>query len=471
MFQNTAYTTASGPNDILLTTDNSNNGFNPDPNGNNNPNEVGENTSTPWEIQPLPVVIGLSKALTSIVPQENGTYNITYQLIVSNLGKGDLYRVEVVDNLQAVFPKPLAFRVVSVNATGNLVLDPNYDGLDVTGLLVDNLSSLSKGSKDTILLTVNVNLKGDSGYYYNSAVAVATSKDNIRITRDDSDNGSIADANNNGNPDEEGENDPTPLRLVLNKPILSVLKSVNTPTLLEDRQTYLLTYTIKVKNIGVVPITNLQVTDKLLLAFPSPVSFEIMNVITSAGISKNQNYNGIDSVFILQGEDILGINQEVMIDIVLQVKPNDAWGIYSNTAIGTGNGLEGLAYVSDTSNTSSSYDENGDGIANQSLENKATKVDLYQPTTQIFIPSGFSPNGDGVGDKLYIENKTGKSLSLEIYNRWGNLVFATEDYQNDFAGKSLEGFSTGDQLPDGCYYYLVKVKGSPDRVGNIQIKR
>lgn len=41
----------------------------------------------------------------------------------------------------------------------------------------------------------------------------------------------------------------------------------------------------------------------------------------------------------------------------------------------------------------------------------------------IGLPTGFSPNGDGNNDILYVRGAAIKSMSLKIYNRWGQLVF------------------------------------------------
>lgn len=44
-----------------------------------------------------------------------------------------------------------------------------------------------------------------------------------------------------------------------------------------------------------------------------------------------------------------------------------------------------------------------------------------------------------------------KPTRLMIYNRWGGLVFHTNDYQNNWAGSNIKG----DPLPEGTYYYLL----------------
>ncbi len=46
---------------------------------------------------------------------------------------------------------------------------------------------------------------------------------------------------------------------------------------------------------------------------------------------------------------------------------------------------------------------------------------------EVFVPSGFSPNGDGQNDIMYVYGKCVKSMEFKIYNRWGEKVFETSD--------------------------------------------
>ena len=67
------------------------------------------------------------------------------------------------------------------------------------------------------------------------------------------------------------------------------------------------------------------------------------------------------------------------------------------------------------------------------------------------IPSGFSPNNDGVNDHFIVEGiEAYGDNSLFIYNRWGNLIFETTDKDINWDGKNQ--FSKG-ECPDGVYYY------------------
>ena len=73
------------------------------------------------------------------------------------------------------------------------------------------------------------------------------------------------------------------------------------------------------------------------------------------------------------------------------------------------------------------------------------------------LPDGFSPNGDGVNDTFEVNNLSViyPNFIMEIYNRYGNLVYKGGASTPRFDGKSNQSkfISTGD-LPVGVYYYI-----------------
>jgi gliding motility-associated-like protein len=69
------------------------------------------------------------------------------------------------------------------------------------------------------------------------------------------------------------------------------------------------------------------------------------------------------------------------------------------------------------------------------------------------IPTGFSPNGDNVNDKLEIIGIENLASELIIFNRWGVEVFSTSNYQNNWDGTSNKGMP----LPEDTYFYILKL--------------
>ena len=50
------------------------------------------------------------------------------------------------------------------------------------------------------------------------------------------------------------------------------------------------------------------------------------------------------------------------------------------------------------------------------------------------IPTAFTPNGDGINDSYYILANNVKTFHMDIYSRWGELVFTTDDINNHWDG-------------------------------------
>ena len=83
-----------------------------------------------------------------------------------------------------------------------------------------------------------------------------------------------------------------------------------------------------------------------------------------------------------------------------------------------------------------------------------------------------SANSDGVNDELIIPQfhfEENQENSVAIYNRWGQLVWEAENYNNtsiSWKGSDLDGNS----LPTGTYYYIVLMKGE-EKSGFIELLR
>jgi gliding motility-associated-like protein len=70
-----------------------------------------------------------------------------------------------------------------------------------------------------------------------------------------------------------------------------------------------------------------------------------------------------------------------------------------------------------------------------------------------WIPNTFSPNGDGENDFFRFENVP-EPITLLVFNRWGQLVYQSEDYQNDWDGTDING----NALPEGVYTYKIQYR-------------
>ncbi|HXS36456.1 MAG TPA: gliding motility-associated C-terminal domain-containing protein, partial [Flavipsychrobacter sp.] len=68
------------------------------------------------------------------------------------------------------------------------------------------------------------------------------------------------------------------------------------------------------------------------------------------------------------------------------------------------------------------------------------------------VPTGFSPNGDGSNDILYVRGAAIATLDFRIYNRWGEMVFETKDQSIGW-----DGTYKGQPQPIDAYAYILNV--------------
>jgi gliding motility-associated-like protein len=87
---------------------------------------------------------------------------------------------------------------------------------------------------------------------------------------------------------------------------------------------------------------------------------------------------------------------------------------------------------------------------------------------QLQIPEGFSPDGDGINDYFEIPGiEQFPDNSLIVFNTWGTQVFDSVHYRSTWDGKDRP---SGELLPEGTYYYVLKVKDQQDVKGHVIIK-
>ena len=108
----------------------------------------------------------------------------------------------------------------------------------------------------------------------------------------------------------------------------------------------------------------------------------------------------------------------------------------------------------------------GDIFTSSSLSNEIT---LNQPP-RVYVPSAFTPNADGLNERLTLRTLFVKSFEMRIYNRWGELVYETNDKNASWDGAVDELASM-----DNVFIYLITFRGwdgtLETRSGNITLLR
>jgi len=103
------------------------------------------------------------------------------------------------------------------------------------------------------------------------------------------------------------------------------------------------------------------------------------------------------------------------------------------------------------------YDENLNiyrvvALRNQNnlIESVSNAVIVEKPYA-LYSPNAFSPDGDGINDFFKISGQGIIDYQIEIFNRWGQMVYKSLDL-----GKGWDGTFKGKNLPTGTYVYKIK---------------
>ncbi len=233
---------------------------------------------------------------------------------------------------------------------------------------------------------------------------------------------------------------------------------------------YQVDYTITIKNYGNLDLENIRIIENLDTVFPSPSTFSILSISNSNGLVVNANFDGVNNVELLDPtQSSLLVSELKTIRLTLQINTNLPSAIYINQVYAFANAVNTSISVTDTSVDGNNPDPNNDGIPD---ELSPTIIEIA-----VFVPSGFSPNGDNKNDEFIIVGlENYPNNKLEIYNRWGNLVFEQAPYDNKWKGsvRNTDALVFGDGLlPSGTYFYLLDfgVPGVKQLTGYIVIRK
>jgi len=117
-----------------------------------------------------------------------------------------------------------------------------------------------------------------------------------------------------------------------------------------------------------------------------------------------------------------------------------------------------------TTNTSSSYNTPGNYVVTlfASINGNCTtqySIDIKVTEGLGIIPEIVTANGDNLNDFFTIKGLDNYLLNeLQIFNRWGNMVYSSKPYVNDWNGKpNAQGKTGSNKLPSGTYYYILQL--------------
>jgi gliding motility-associated-like protein len=97
------------------------------------------------------------------------------------------------------------------------------------------------------------------------------------------------------------------------------------------------------------------------------------------------------------------------------------------------------------------------GVDTNQCDNNDTVVVEVDYRDNLFVPSAFSPNGDGKNDYFRISNLSFQKVTeFRVFNRWGQEILSTNDGR-----KGWDGTWKGIPQDPGTYNYIIRVV-SPD---------
>ena len=345
----------------------------------------------------------------------------------------DLSLAKSVSNVNANVGDVITFTLQINNAGNNAATGVSLEDILPTGY--SNISNISNGGQLigniitwnglivpltglTITYDATVNMPTlRVGEYLNIAQIIAS---------DQFDPNSIP--NNDDGDQSEDDEDST----FINTPIVdvAVTKTVDNanPLIAET-----VVFTIEANNLGSINATSVEIVDLL------PRGYEFISYVATSGL-----YNDDSGLWTIPS---IAAGSIEMLEITVKVLDvND----YVNTA-----SLEFLDQIDS--------DESNDGD------------DATVDPKCLTIYNEFSPNGNGKNEFFYIDCINNyPNNKLEIYNRWGNVVYVKEGYDNTFDGVSngRAVVNKNEKLPVGTYYYVLDLgDGSKPVAGWLYIVR
>ena len=231
------------------------------------------------------------------------------------------------------------------------------------------------------------------------------------------------------------------------------LQKIAGEAVLQSNSSFNIPFTFIARNVLNKQLDSVLITDNLMNSIASPGTFSVVSLSGTGGLVTNTNFNGKTDINVTTYASKLIANAIDTIKLVINVIPNGYSGILQNTAILNAKTPYGKLSMNSSSKAWSSSDIS------------KTPTPYTIPDLRIDIPEGFSPNRDGVNDRFVIIKPYGTILELEVFNRWGNIVYTNPNYNNEWDGRGTNNF-LGQELLDGGYYYTLKAK-SPN--GNVQI--
>ncbi len=339
------------------------------------------------------LALGVVKTLTVGYPIMNidGSYDVSYDIEVSNAGTLDIENLSVTDDITAVYGAGATITSQSVTSTAACGANSAWNGIASTGdtelvgsaAAGDNELLVAEGSCTfTVTFTVIPDpapaLDPSTTTYTNTADASGEAPGALPYTTSASDS-----------EDSELSYDPE----------IGVAKTIASGPTLNADGTITLTYDILVENTGNVTVSNVQIPDDLEAVFGAGSTITIDALTTDAILTANTGaYDGLTAgdTNLLDGLGDLDPTESSTITLAITVLPTTALpGPYSNTVTTTGSDPYGQP-VTDDSSDGTDVDPSADGDpTNDSSPTEFTLPFEAEIGVAKTVASGPTLNADG----------------------------------------------------------------------------
>lgn len=198
---------------------------------------------------------------------------------------------------------------------------------------------------------------------------------------------------------------------------IEILKSVEPTEAIVGQE---VTFTISATNIGTTQATAVEVLDAL------PAGYEYISASTSSGT----------------------FNDSTLSWSIPVLDPNQSETLQINVLVVSSTDLMNVAFLNALNEVDRDETNNEDEA-------------ILEISNCLSIPQGISPNGDLDNDYLVIPCiERFPDNRIKIYNRYGTLIYETNNYNNNWNGKANRGIpESSELLPVGTYFYILEITG------------
>lgn len=221
-----------------------------------------------------------------------------------------------------------------------------------------------------------------------------------------------------------------------------------------------------------------------LLGMGSNLVINNVNTLTTVTLEVSNTIGctstNTDSIEIAQGASNLIVNNDTVAVVagasstIVNVIANDslggAWNIQvldplnQATAINLNNGSFDLDFTGVNTSDEFTY-EVCNPACNAACDTAVVFINV-ELLGDCMIPNIFTPNADNVNDVFEIPCLSGTGNKLWIFNRWGDLIYETDNYLNNW-----DGTHHGMAVPDGTYFYILQTSSGEERQSSIEVRR